>query len=168
MNNSLTFLTEVIETPIPDLKQSDQHIYAVRQTINVDELVTHKDLERLLLSNIFSRSMREIDEIEKLSLCVLCEDENDYELGVMKEVFAESQSRGKYFTANFSELDRITFNIFNDDRERSKCFTKIVEDVSAFELSDLRNESQNDDGTFSKSWSECFDEIKNSSNKLVA
>jgi hypothetical protein len=166
MNNSLTFLTEVIETPIPDLKHSDQHIYAVRQTINVDELVNHKDLERLLLSNIFSRSMREIDEIKKLSLCVLCDDENDFELGVMKEVFAES--RGKYFIENFSELDRITFNIFNDDRERSKCFTKIVEDASAFELSDLRKESQNDDGTFSKSWSECFDEIKNSSNKLVA
>ena len=166
MNNSLTFLTEVIETPIPELKHSEQHIYVVRQTINVDELLNHTDIERLLLSNIFSRSEREIDEIEKLSLCVLCEDKNDLEVWIMKEVFAKS--RGKYFIEHFSELDRITFNIFNDDRERSKCFTKIVEDASATELRDLRRESQNDDGTFSKSWSECFDEIKNSSNTLVA
>jgi len=171
MKNLLTFMTDVIETPIADLKEreelSGQHRYVVRQTIRVDESMSHKDIERLLLSNIFSRSYRKIDDISHLSLCAIYEDESDLEHKVMKEIF--SKTNGKYIIKNLSRLDRITFNLFNGDRKRFKYFTKRVEDVSDVpKLLSLRNESQNDDGTFTKSLSNCFDEIQFSFNDLVA
>jgi len=171
MKNLLTFITDVIETPIAGLheeeKWSGQHRYVVRQTISVDENMTHKDIERLFLSNIFSRSFREINEISHLSLCALYDNKNDLEHKVMKEVFAKS--KGKYRIENFSRLDRNIFGFFKGDRKTYKTFTKSVEDLGdVAKLFSLRNESLNENGTFSKPWSQCFDESRSTFKNVVA